>query len=114
MSNAAVLALAKPSNKQAEHCFPTKIAEYLSTGKPVLTTNTGSIPQFLTNRKNSFLTEPNNPVELAKTLSDIFLNYDQAEIIGKNGRELAQNEFEYTKQVDRIIVFFDQLLSKAS
>jgi glycosyltransferase involved in cell wall biosynthesis len=109
MSNAAVLALAKPANKQSEHCFPTKIAEYLSTGKPVLTTSTGSIPQFLTNKKNSYLTEPNNPAELAETLSDIFSDYDRAEIVGKNGRELAQNEFEYTKQVDRIIDFFNQL-----
>ena len=114
MSNAAVLALAKPANKQAEHCFPTKIAEYLSTGKPVLTTITGSIPQFLTDRKDSFLTEPNNPIEIAETLTDIFSDYRQAEIIGKNGRELAQNEFDYNKQVDRIIDFFNQLEKRAS
>jgi glycosyltransferase involved in cell wall biosynthesis len=112
MSDAAVLALAKPSNKQAEHCFPTKIAEYLSTGKPVLTTTTGSIPQFLTNRKDSYLTEPNNPNELANTLSDIFSDYDRAKIVGKNGRELAQNEFDYNKQVDKVIAFFNELLNK--
>ena len=114
MSNAAVLALAKPANKQSEHCFPTKIAEYLSTGKPVLTTTTGSIPQFLTDRKDSYLTEPNNPDALAKTLSDIFSNYEHAEIVGKNGRELAQIEFDYTAQVDRIILFFDELLKKGN
>jgi glycosyltransferase involved in cell wall biosynthesis len=112
MSNAAVLALAKPMNKQSEHCFPTKIAEYLSTGKPVLTTITGSIPQYLTNGKDSYLTEPNDPDHLAETLSDIFSDYGKAEIVGKNGRELAQNEFDYTKQVDRIISFFDELLNK--
>ena len=112
MTNAAVLALAKPNNQQSEHCFPTKIAEYLSTGKPVLTTSTGSIPQYLTDRKNSFLTEPNDPDHLAQTLSDIFADYGKAEIVGQNGRRLAQNEFDYTTQVDRIITFFDELMEK--
>lgn len=109
MTNAAVLALAKPNNKQSEHCFPTKIAEYLSTGKPVLTTTTGSIPQYLTDKKDSFLTEPNDPDQLAQTLSDIFADYGKAEIVGQNGRKLAQIEFDYTTQVDRIISFFDEL-----
>jgi len=112
MSNAAVLALAKPMNKQSEHCFPTKIAEYLSTGKPVLTTITGSIPQYLTDRKDSYLTDPNDPEHLAETLSDIFSDYQNAEIIGKNGRVLALNEFDYSKQVDRILSFFDELIER--
>jgi glycosyltransferase involved in cell wall biosynthesis len=112
MTNAAVLALAKPNNQQSEHCFPTKIAEYLSTGKPVLTTSTGSIPQYLTDRKDSFLTEPNDPDHLAQTLSDIFADYGKAEIVGQNGRKLAQNEFDYTTQVDRIITFFNELMEK--
>jgi glycosyltransferase involved in cell wall biosynthesis len=112
MRNAAVLALAKPMNKQSEHCFPTKIAEYLSTGKPVLTTITGSIPQYLTDREDSFLTDPNDPDHLAETLSDIFSDYQKAAIVGQKGRELALNEFDYSKQVDRIVVFFEELLGK--
>jgi glycosyltransferase involved in cell wall biosynthesis len=112
MTNAAVLALAKPNNQQSEHCFPTKIAEYLSTGKPVLTTSTGSIPQYLTDKKDSFLTEPNDPDRLAQTLSDIFADYGKAQIVGQNGRKLAQNEFDYTTQVDRIITFFEELIER--
>ena len=56
------------------------------------------------------LTEPNDPDHLAQTLSDIFADYGKAEIVGQNGRKLAQNEFDYTNQVDRIIAFFDELL----
>ncbi len=112
MSNAAVLALAKPLNLQSEHCVPTKIAEYLSTGKPVLSTKTGSIPKFLTNKKDSFLTEPNNPEQLADTLFNIYTDYPNSEIVGENGRILAQNQFEYTKQGDRIIAFFTNMLAE--
>ena len=111
MSNAAVLALAKPSNLQSEHCVPTKIAEYLSTGKPVLATNTGSIPKFLTNKKDSYLTEPNNPEQLAETLFNIYSDYPSSEAVGKKGRILAQDQFEYTKQGDRIISFFNDILT---
>ncbi|MDB5135214.1 MAG: hypothetical protein JWP37_1817, partial [Mucilaginibacter sp.] len=110
MTNAAVLVLAKPANLQAEHCVPTKIAEYLSTGKPVLTTTTGSIPKFLTNQKDSFLTEPGNPGMLSETLLHIFLNYDKAEVVGENGRILAQNQFEYTRHGDRILSFFSDVI----
>jgi len=112
MSNAAVLALAKPQNLQSEHCVPTKIAEYLSTGKPVLSTKTGSIPKFLTNKIDSYLTEPNDPEQLADTLLDIYANYPVAEIVGEKGRKLAQDKFEYTKQGDRIITFFTEILTK--
>jgi glycosyltransferase involved in cell wall biosynthesis len=111
MTNAAVLVLAKPSSVQADHCFPTKLAEYLSTGKPVLTTDTGSISQYLTNGKDSFLIEPDDPAVLADSFYNIFSNYDAAEIIGGNGRKVAQDQFEYTTQGDRIISFFKEILN---
>ncbi len=111
MCNAAVLVIVKPKNKQSEHCFPTKIAEYLSTSKPVLTTNTGSIPQYLTDKKNAFLIAPNSPSEITERLTYIFDNYGEAELVGKAGRQLAEKEFEYTRQVDRIVDFFNQLRS---
>lgn len=111
MTNAAVLVLAKPSSVQADHCFPTKLAEYLSTGKPVLTTDTGSISQYLTNGKDSFLIEPDDPAILADSFYNIFSNYDAAEIIGGNGRKVAQDQFEYTTQGDRIISFFNEILN---
>jgi len=109
LTNAAVLALAKPASQQAEHCIPTKLAEYLATGKPVLTTNTGSIPLFLTDTKDAFLIEPNNPPQIAEKLQKIFSNYQEAAIVGENGRKLALEQFEYTTQGDRIIAFFEQI-----
>ena len=111
MTDAAVLVLAKPANLQAEHCVPTKIAEYLSTGKPVLTTNSGSIPKFLTNKKDAFLATPNDPERLAESLSDVFSDYEKAETIGKEGRLLAHEQFEYTTQGDRILAFFNEILN---
>jgi len=111
MTNAAVLVLAKPANLQAEHCVPTKIAEYLSTGKPVLTTSSGSIPKFLTNQKDAFLTNPNDPERLAESLSDVFSDYEKAEAVGKEGRLLAHEQFEYTTQGDRILAFFNEILN---
>jgi len=106
MCNAAVLVLAKPANLQSEYCVPTKIAEYLSTGKPVLTTNTGVIPKFLTNDKDSFLVEPGSPVKFSEALENILADYAQSQIVGKKGRILAQDQFEYTRQGDRILAFF--------
>ncbi|HVS93274.1 MAG TPA: glycosyltransferase [Mucilaginibacter sp.] len=112
LTNAAVLVLAKPANQQAEHCIPTKLAEYLSTGKPVLTTKTGSIPMFLTDQKDAYLAEPNNPDQLADKLRTIFSNYEEAEVIGANGRSVALEQFEYSGQGDRIISFFEQMIEK--
>lgn len=105
LSNAEVLLLARPKNKQAEGGFPSKLGEYLSTGKPVLVTTVGEIPTYVKDGETGYLSEPENPKLFAEKLNFIFENYSQAQKVGKAGQRLAKIEFDYSVQAKRLLIF---------
>jgi glycosyltransferase involved in cell wall biosynthesis len=88
------LVLARPNNNQAKGGFPTKLGEYLASGKPVVITRTGEISKYLRDGESAYLSEPDNPKSFAEKL--IFaLNDQNAEKIGQNGRTIADKNFNY-------------------
>jgi len=95
LSKADLLTLAKPKSIESEYCFPTKLGEYLLTGKPVLTTDTGVISNYINDEWNGFLSAPDNIDLFAKKIIWIIENYDDALSAGNKGRETAKNIFDY-------------------
>lgn len=108
LKNAKILALARPANLQAAGGFPTKLGEYLSTARPVVVTKVGEIADYLVDHENAYLAEPDNPASVASCFSEILDNYDQALLIGRQGRELAQRAFNYRIQAGLV----EDLLSR--
>ena len=107
--NAKVLALARPSCLQSTGGFPTKLGEYLATSNPVVVTAVGDIPRYL-NETNSYLVEPDNNKAFAEGLVKIFSNYPTAQDIGKRGRKVAEQNFNYKVQAPRIHDFIERML----
>ena len=103
--NAELLVLARPNNKQAQGGFPSKLAEYLSSGTPVLVTKVGEIPYYIKDSVNGYLTDPSNPEMLSEKLHFILKNYERAKKAGKKGQFLAKNEFDLKVQSGRLINF---------
>jgi len=104
LNNAKALLLARPDNIQAKGGFPTKLGEYLSTGKPVIITRVGELYRFL-NEENVFFAKPNNVESFAYQISKVFQNYENALLIGENGRKLVYNEFNYKVQTQILFEF---------
>jgi glycosyltransferase involved in cell wall biosynthesis len=109
LNGAVLLALAKPSSRQAEACFPTKLAEYLATGNPVVVTKLGSIPLYLTDGENAFLSEPDSVEAFAQKMDYVLSHPGISGKVGALGRELAQGEFNYRTQTKRIVEFIESL-----
>lgn len=109
LSNAAILALAKPYSKQAESCFPSKLGEYLATGNPVVVTKTGEIPDYLTDRQTAFFAEPDSIIDLVAKLDYVLSNPELAKKVGIEGQKVALNNFNYKFQAERIINFIEQM-----
>lgn len=107
--NADLLVSARPYSIQALYGFPTKIAEYLATGKPLVTTAYGDLKDYLINGVNAFIVESSNYIIFANKIIEILDNYDKAIEIGKKGKELAINSFNPTKQAKMIIDFISEL-----
>ena len=109
LSNSLMLVLARPSSLQSTGGFPTKLGEYLSTGKPVLVTKVGDIPLYLEDNKNAFLAEPDDNEEFATKMSYIIDNYNMALKVAQEGKKLTQTTFNYKVQAKRLNDFLTRL-----
>jgi glycosyltransferase involved in cell wall biosynthesis len=107
-NNAIGLVLARPDNIQAKGGFPTKLGEYLATGKPVVVTKVGEIPFYLKDQRNAFLAEPNNIESFAQKMIELLKDQENAIQIGKQGKKLTKEVFNYKVQAGRILEFLKQ------
>jgi glycosyltransferase involved in cell wall biosynthesis len=107
--NASALILYKPDSIQAQYCFPSKIAEYLASGTPVVTTSTGELKNFLKDRESALLSDPNELEKLSKNLVEILSDAKLAKRISEKGFQIAKNNFDYKHQSSNIINFIYEL-----
>jgi glycosyltransferase involved in cell wall biosynthesis len=109
LRGAAVLALARPSSVQAQYGFPTKLPEYLATGRPVLATRVGDIPLYLRDGVNAYLVEPDDVAAFAEKLDYVLTHPEEASEVGRTGSILTSREFSSVFQATRLAAFFSEL-----
>lgn len=106
LCGAKVLALARPSSLQSTGGFPTKLGEYLATGKPVVVTKVADIPRYLEDGENAYLVEPDDNSAFAEKLGFVLSHYEDALQTAQKGKELTNTVFNYKIQSRRIQDFF--------
>lgn len=109
LCNAKILALARPRSMIADAGFPSKLSEYLSTGKPVVVTSVGEIPIYLKDNENAFFSDPNSVAAFADRLDFVLTNYGFALEVGSRGKVLTEEVFNYNYQAKRSIAFLKTL-----
>jgi glycosyltransferase involved in cell wall biosynthesis len=107
LTNAHILAMARPQSKQAEGGFPTKLGEYLATGKPVCVTNVGEIGNYLKNNESVFMAEPDSVNSFADALKRALTDKNAIEI-GHKGRNVAFENFNKDIQTNKLYKFLLQ------
>ncbi len=111
LAHAEVLALARPSSRQAEAGFPTKLGEYLATGKPVVVTNVGEIGEHLVDGRDIFLAPPDDLPAFTGRLRYVLAHPDVACEVGRRGQETARRSFSYLENGRRLSEFIRGLSS---
>jgi glycosyltransferase involved in cell wall biosynthesis len=96
LMNAKALCLSRPKNFQAEGGFPTKLGEYLATGRPVVITEVGEITEYLTDGISAFIAKPDDVRAYADKLKSCLLDSINADRIGSAGRQVALQRFNYS------------------
>lgn len=109
LCHATVLALARPTSLQAQGGFPTKLGEYLATGKPVVVTNVGEIGEFLRDGESAFIAPPNSEEAFAAKLDYVLAHPKLAQEVGLTGKEVALTNFNYKVHGKRIVNFVQKL-----
>ena len=109
LSQGDVMALPRAAGIFSQAGFPTKLGEYLASGKPVVVTNTGDISQYLQDGANAFLTPPGDTSSFAHALQYVMSNPKEAREVGRRGREVAVSQFSSQVHGARIIEFIRAL-----
>lgn len=91
----------------AESGFPSKISEYFSTCKPVVSTKVGDLIYYFTDKKELIFSEPDCPESLADSILFTFRNKEKAKEIGLNGNEWAQENLNSVKNGEKLVNFFN-------
>lgn len=111
LSGAELLALPRPDSRQAQGGFPTKLGEYLASGKPVCVTRVGEIPDFLEDNKSAFFAEPGDVNSFASAMNRALADKVNAKRVGENGRQVAIANFNMEFQAISIFKFLEQYLA---
>lgn len=109
LNSADVLVLPRAQGAFSDAGFPTKLGEYLATGKPVVVTSTGEIPFYLQDRVNAFLVPPGDVNVFAMRLGYVLDHPVEAAQVGECGRQVAAQHFDYRVHGKRIIEFIEAL-----
>lgn len=111
VNKSEMLLVTKPDNRQNKYNFPTKLGEYLISGRPVLSTKVGTIGNLFTDKENIFFTKFDAD-NMANKIQYILDNAESANKVGENGRNFAIENFNYHYHSKRMIEFFKTIKIK--
>jgi glycosyltransferase involved in cell wall biosynthesis len=110
LMSAKVLASCRPYSMQSDYGFPTKVIEYLASGKPTVTTATGELSKFIEDRVNSFVVSGSNKEDFSQKLTEVLNNYKFAMKVAENGKKQVRISFNPIIQTRKIIGFYEKVL----
>ena len=113
-TSATALIAPLPDSQESASRFPTKIGEYLSYGRPVITNAVGDAGDYLVDGQNAFIACNCTASSLVDKVQEILSDYPRALKIGRAGRDLAERVFDYRKQGNRIGSFLEGIISSST
>lgn len=108
------LVLPRPVSRQATGGFPTKLGEYLASGRPVIATLTSDIGRYLENRVSAFLVPPNDVQELSDAVCLVAKDPALASEVGRAGSLVANERFNSVKAAREVSDFVEALIATRS
>jgi len=107
---ASVLAIPLFDDVRSRSRFPTKLGEYLATGRPVVTNRIGEIPRFLEDGLNACVAEPGDITAYAAAICRLLANPSRGHEMGRKGRQVAEQHFHYANYGAKLCELFSSSL----
>lgn len=90
-----------PNNIQDKARFSQKIAEYVASHRPIITSNVGEIPYYFTNNESAIIV-PFTAEGYEEGMLSLINDMCKGNIIGENGYHIGLCYFDYIKEGKRI------------
>jgi glycosyltransferase involved in cell wall biosynthesis len=87
------------------------LVEAMASGKPVVGSNVGGIPDLIKSGENGFLVEPRDVNGLAAAIEKLLLDKNMRQAMGKKGQTIAPN-FSEAKMIEKIDALYASLLHR--
>jgi glycosyltransferase involved in cell wall biosynthesis len=81
--------------------MPMTLLEAMATGKPIVATSIGGIPEVIEDGENGLLVESDDHESLAGAIVDLLGNHDKAKRIGSAARLSYENNFTLDSMVNK-------------
>lgn len=105
MKGCDILVNPRKAGVRAEAGFPTKLGEYFSSGKVVVSTDTGDISKYCTNWNELVIVPPDSPESLANAISALICDEVKAKEIGFNGYQWAVKNLDSRINAEKLLIF---------
>ncbi len=92
--------------------LPTKVYDYMSMQLPVVISDTGFAQKMNDKYHFAICVDPAKPEDIANAIRWIYEHPEQAYEMGNNGRKAIEEEFNWEKESEKLIGFYNELLSK--
>lgn len=108
-TGAAALLLPLPDDLVSKTRFPTKLGEYLASGRPVVATSVGELARYLVDGVNALTTAGGDMGHFAEKVHEALADPEQSLRIGRAGRRTAEECFDYRLQGAALLRFLHTL-----
>ena len=100
------------SNEKDRARFPTKITEYLASGRPVVATSIGELTNYMIDGSSAYLAEPDNVACFAQRIIEVIHNPVKSAEIGLQGQALCRDKFSHKAHGLRIMRFVETIMAQ--
>jgi glycosyltransferase involved in cell wall biosynthesis len=90
--------------------FPVVALEAMSSGKPVIASRVGGIPELVSNNENGILVSPGNVEQLVEALLRLLENDALRSRMGNMGRKLVEEKYDWKKIGQLYLKEFEKLV----
>lgn len=118
LAESAILLLPRALGVFSQAGFPNKLGEYLASGRPVITTAVGDIPEYLEDGVHAILVDPDEVGAFAHALMELLDDPERQSALGAAGRErfraIASNDLVVERALAWISALQDHELKSRS
>lgn len=89
--------------------YPVKTFEYMAAGMPVIASKFGESGSFVEEAAGGILVDPLKPAEIADAIQKILANPEEAAQMGKRGRQLILEKYNWEREALQLIGLYKRL-----